>query len=40
MSKNKIKFNKYNSKSNYNRAKNNGEVDNATFSVVRTSNCN
>ncbi len=40
MAKNKIKFNKYNSKSNYNRAKNNGEVDNATFSVVRTSNCN
>ena len=40
MSKNKIKFNKYNSKSNYDRAKNNGEVDNATFSVVRTSNCN
>ena len=40
MAKNKIKFNKYNSKSNYDRAKNNGEVDNATFSVVRTSNCN
>ena len=40
MAKNKIKFNKYNSKSNYDRAKNNGEVDNATFSVVRTPDCN
>lgn len=40
MAKNKIKFNKYNSKSNYNLAKNNGEVDNATFSVVRTPDCN
>ena len=40
MAKNKIKFNKYNSKSNYNLAKENGEVDNATFSVVRTSDCN
>lgn len=38
--KNKIKFNKYNSKSNYDRAKNIGEIDNATFSVVRTENCN
>ena len=40
MAKNKIKFNKYDSKSNYDRAKNNGEVDNATFSVVRTPDCN
>lgn len=40
MAKNKIKFNKYNSKSNYDRAKDNGEVDNATFSVVRTPDCN
>ena len=40
MAKNKIKFNKYDSKKNYDRAKNNGEVDKATFSVVRTENCN
>ncbi len=40
MAKNKIKFNKYNSKSNYDLAKENGEVDNATFSVVRTPDCN
>ena len=40
MAKNKIKFNKYNSKSNYDLAKDNGEVDNATFSVVRTPDCN
>lgn len=40
MAKNRIKFNKYNSKSTYNNAKNNGEVDDATFSVVRTQNCN
>lgn len=40
MAKNKIKFNKYNSKSNYDEAKKNGEVDNATFSVVRTPKCN
>ncbi len=40
MAKNKIKFNKYNSKSNYDLAKEKGEVDNATFSVVRTPGCN
>lgn len=40
MAKNKIKFNKYDSKSNYIRAKNNEEVDNATFSVVRTETSN
>lgn len=40
MAKNKIKFNKYNSKSTYNQARSNGEVDDATFSVVRTENCN
>lgn len=40
MAKNKIKFNKYNSKSTYEQAQFNEEIDDATFSVVRTQNCN
>ena len=40
MAKNKIKFNKYDSRYNYKQAVINEEVDNATFSVVRTETSN
>lgn len=38
--KKKIKFNKYDSKENYRNAVADTDVDNATFSVVRTPDCN